>query len=206
MRRRPLFIPEQNRADTTYKRTVTIGLSFNSTLAAARTGADWAWAALYRDLAPVVFGFVRARGASEPEDVLAETFLDVVRNLGGFEGGERQFRTWVLTIAHRRLIDERRARSVRPVDPVAPEALSERHDPAMIEDEAIARSEVDRTLRLIRDLSPERQTVLLLRLIADLTVDEIATVVGKRPGAVKVQLRRALATLHKRLAGEGVPL
>jgi RNA polymerase sigma factor (sigma-70 family) len=185
---------------------MVLGESFASTLTAARTGAEWAWVAIYRDLAPVVFGYLRGRGASEPEDVLAEVFLHVVRNLGDFDGGEKQFRTWVLTISHRRLIDEHRARSVRPIDPVAPEALPERETTDNVENESIARTELDRALHSMSKLSSDRRSVLLLRLVGDLSVEEIASVVGKRPGAVKVQLRRALAALQKEIAREGVPL
>jgi RNA polymerase sigma factor (sigma-70 family) len=185
---------------------VVLGESFASTLTAARTGAEWAWAAVYRDLAPVVFGYLRGRGASEPEDVLAEVFIQVVRKLSDFDGNERQFRTWVLTISHRRLVDEHRARSVRPLDPVPPEALPEREGLVDVEAEAIASMELDRALHLMRRLSPDRRSVLLLRLVADLNIEEIASVVGKRPGAVKAQLRRALAALQKEISKESVPL
>ena len=80
--------------------------------AAAQLGAEWAWTALYRDLVPSVRGYVRARGAAEPDDVVGEVFLQVVRDLGRFDGGEREFRTWLFTIAHHRLLDARR-RAVR---------------------------------------------------------------------------------------------
>lgn len=183
-----------------------LGDSFASTLTAARAGAEWAWASIYRDLAPIVYGYLRGRGASEPEDVLAETFLHLVRNLREFDGDERQFRTWVLTIAHRRLVDEHRARSIRPADPVPPEALPEQIGTNSTEDAAIVRTEVERALHLMRRLSPERRSVLLLRLVGDLTIEEIASVLGKRPTAVKVQLRRSLAALRKEISKEGVPL
>jgi DNA-directed RNA polymerase specialized sigma24 family protein len=91
--------------------------SFNSVLTAARAGADWAWERIYADLAPVVTGYLRGHGAAEPEDLAGETFLHVVRDLPRFEGDERAFRSWVFTIAHRRLIDDRRRRGRRPVTP-----------------------------------------------------------------------------------------
>jgi RNA polymerase sigma-70 factor, ECF subfamily len=185
---------------------MVLGESFASTLTAARTGVEWAWVAIYRDLGPIVFGYLRGRGASEPEDVLAEVFLHVVRNLGDFAGDERQFRTWVLTISHRRLVDQHRAGSIRPLDPVSPEALPELRGRDNVEDEAIAKAELDRALHLMERLSPDRRSVLLLRLVGDLSIEEIASVVGKRPGAVKVQLRRALAALRREIAREGVSL
>ena len=104
--------------------------AFDSVLAAARAGADWAWERIYADLAGSVIGYRRAHGAPDPEDVAGEVFLQVVRDLPrvapGAEDPQRDFRAWVFTIVHRRLLDERRSRSRRPSDPVAPEDLEAR--------------------------------------------------------------------------------
>lgn len=57
-----------------------IDQSFDPVLHAARTGAEWARAMLYEDPAPSVLGYLRARGAAEPEDLTVEVFLQVVRD------------------------------------------------------------------------------------------------------------------------------
>jgi RNA polymerase sigma-70 factor (ECF subfamily) len=59
--------------------------------------------------------------------------------------------------------------------------------------------------RLLSELTPEQQDVLLLRVLGDLTVEEVARAVGKRPGAVKALQRRGLAELERLLADGGVP-
>jgi RNA polymerase sigma-70 factor (ECF subfamily) len=46
----------------------------------------------------------------------------------------------------------------------------------------------------------------MLRVIGDLTVDEVAKTIGKRPGAVKALQRRGLAAVKRELEGKGVPL
>ena len=74
---------------------------------------------VYADLAGPVRGYVRARGAVEPDDVVGEVFVQVARNLAGFEGEYSSFRSWVFVIAHHRLIDERRRRSRHPEEPTA---------------------------------------------------------------------------------------
>ena len=61
------------------------GEDFPQVIAAARLGAEWAWTALYRDLVPSVRGYVRARGTAEPDDVVGEVFLQVVRDLERFD-------------------------------------------------------------------------------------------------------------------------
>src|SRR3954471_20934012 len=94
---------------------------FDEVLAAARAGAEWAWERIYGELAPSVAGYLRAHGASEPEDVAGEVFLQVVRGLERFEGGEAAFRAWVFTIAHRRCVDDLRRGARRPVQPASDE-------------------------------------------------------------------------------------
>ncbi len=183
-----------------------IGASFDAVLGAARAGAEWAWAMLYEDLAPSVLGYLRTRGAAEPEDLTGEVFLQVVRDLHRFQGDERRFRAWVLTIAHHRLLDDRRARARRPVEPLDP-ATGDLPDPGGDPvDRVLSTVEAARARRLIARLSPDQQDVLLLRTLGGMTVPEVARAIGKRPGAVKQLQRRAIAALRRELAREGVTL
>jgi RNA polymerase sigma-70 factor (ECF subfamily) len=182
------------------------GNDFPQVLAAARLGAEWAWTALYGDLVPSVRGYVRARGADEPDDVVGEVFLQVVRDLERFDGGEREFRTWLFTIVHHRLLDARRREVRRPVQPAPDQVLEAAGDIGDVEDDAIASLTVARVRELVGRLSPEQQDVLLLRLFGDLTTPEIAVIVGKRPGAVKALLRRGLAGLRREISREAVSI
>jgi len=182
------------------------GDDFPQVLDAARLGAEWAWAGLYRDLSPSVRGYLRARGAAEPDDLLGEVFLQVVRDLHRFEGGEREFRTWVFTIVHHRLLDDRRRHLRRPVEVAPGEVLERAGEIGDVEDEAIGGLTVARVRELVGRLSPDQQDVLLLRLFGDLSVPDVATIVGKRPGAVKALLRRGLASLRREFSKEGVSI
>jgi RNA polymerase sigma-70 factor (ECF subfamily) len=170
---------------------------FNDVLPAARAGAEWAWARIYAALAPSVAGYLRANGAAEPDDLVGEVFLQVVRGLPRFEGGERDFRAWVLTIAHRRLVDDLRRRGRRPVSP-APDDVVERAAGAGgdVRDEAVAAIEEGAVRAAIDGLPDDQRAVLLLRILGDLTIEEIARALGKRPGAVKALQRRALKRMR----------
>ena len=183
---------------------MTLGQSFTEVLAAARTGAEWAWRALYDDLAPSVLGYLRGRGVPDPEDALGEVFLQVVGGLGRFTGDESSFRSWVLTIAHRRAVDAHRRAARRPAVPIAADLLEAAGPQGDTEEEGLSRIEAARALEAIRSLSPDQQDVLLLRLMGGLTTEEIARIVGKKPGAVKALQRRGLATLRRKISGEGV--
>ncbi len=172
--------------------------SFDSVLSAARAGAEWAWARLYGDLAPGVTGYLRAHGAAEPEDLTGEVFLQVVRGLPRFEGDERAFRGWVYTIAHRRLVDELRRRGRRPVSTAPDEVLeAAAGSGGDVHEDATARLDEAAVRAAIDELPDGQRSVLLLRILGDLTIEEIARAVGKRPGAVKALQRRALKRVQK---------
>jgi RNA polymerase sigma-70 factor (ECF subfamily) len=175
---------------------------FASVLEAARVGADWAWSRLYADLAPPVLGYLRTRGAAEPEDLLGEVFLQLARNLPTFSGDYGGFRSWVFGIAYHRVIDERRYRALRPADPGdVPESSDVQNDPADLAAESLTTAAI---VALLGTLTAGQRDVLLLRIVAGLTIDEVATVMGKRIGAVKALQRRGVRELRQRI--DGVPL
>jgi RNA polymerase sigma-70 factor (ECF subfamily) len=168
---------------------------FVSILDAARAGAEWAWSRLYRDLAGPVGGYVRARGAAEPDDLVGEVFVQVARNLGRFEGDYSDFRSWVFMVAHHRVIDERRRRSRRLEDPVEePAAPVPGGD---VESEAISSIGTNRVMELLERLTGDQRNVVALRVVADLSLEQTAHVLGKRVGAVKALQKRAFDRLRK---------
>ncbi|HKH40789.1 MAG TPA: RNA polymerase sigma factor [Solirubrobacterales bacterium] len=172
---------------------------FTTLLEAARQGSEAAWQDLYDGLAPIVLGYLRANNAPDPEDVLSEVFLQVARDISRFEGEEPGFRSWVFTIAHHRLIDARRHSARRPVDlsPEPPEPSGRADDAA---EEALARIGTESVHRVLSALSDDQRAVLLLRVLADMSIEDVAKAVGKRPGAVKALQRRGLAAAKRELA------
>jgi RNA polymerase sigma-70 factor (ECF subfamily) len=173
------------------------GLPFDDVLVAAQAGAAWAFETLYGDLSPAVTGYLRLHGAVEPDDLASETFLGVFRGLSGFEGDEDALRSWVFTIAHRRLVDDWRRRSRRP-------QLTDDADLALVpggdaEDDALVRVGTQDVHRMCAGLSDDQRSVLLLRVLADLTVEQIAAVMGRSTGSVKALQRRGLRALRERM-------
>ena len=176
---------------------------FQRVLSAAQADAPWAFEQLYRSLSPAVCGYLRLQGASDPEDLTSEVFLGAFGGIGSFSGDEDQFRSWVFTIAHRRLTDERRALACRPrvADGPVPDRAG-----GDVEEEALRRLSAERVRSLCAALAPDQGDVLLLRLVPGLTVEAIAEILGKTPGAVKALQRRGAAAIRRQLEREGVPL
>ena len=174
------------------------GLPFDDVLVAAQTGAAWAFEVLYRDLAPVVTGYLRLHGAAEPDDLASETFIGVFTGLAGFSGDEAALRSWVFTIAHRRLVDDWRRRSRRPQVTDDTEDLG-RLMGGDVEDDVMLRVGTEDVHRLCAGLPDDQRSVLLLRILADLTVEQVAEVMGKSMASVKALQRRGLRTLREQL-------
>lgn len=180
-----------------------IGAAFPGVLDAAQVGASWAFERLYTDLAPVVGGYLRVQGAAEPDDVTSEVFLGVFTGIGSFTGTESQFRSWVFTIAHRKLIDERRRLIRRRWSPAGDLAAFDQTG-GDVEADAFDVLGSQRVLEWCGGLSADQRDVLVLRVVGDLTVEQVASIVGKSTAAVKALQRRALSSLRQQLEREGV--
>ncbi len=185
---------------------MSFGPAFDAVLAAAQADAPWAFRRLYEWLAGAVAGFLRAQGLDDPEDVASEVFLSVFAGLSSFRGNESQFRSWVFTIAYRRVVDARRARPRYAVAALDGGRANGHRPVASAEEHALQALGTERVQQVLSQLAPDQRDVLALRVIADLTVDEVAAALGKSPGAVKALQRRALVALRRSLVEEGVPL
>lgn len=174
-------------------------------LSAAQAGQPWALRVVYDQLAPRVLGYLRQRGAAEPEDATSEVLLAVLPRLASVTGGAAGLRTLAFAVAHARLVDDARRRARRPV--LVPfQAAADRRRVASAEDEALVVLQTDAVRRLLATLPCDQRDVLMLRIVADLTVEQVATAIGRSPGAVKQLQRRGLLTLRERLDDGRVPM
>jgi RNA polymerase sigma-70 factor (ECF subfamily) len=165
-------------------------------LRAAQAGQAWAARVLYEALAPRVVGYLRARGAAEPEDLASEVFLTVFTRLGTVTGGVPGLRTFTFSVAHARLVDDLRMRSRRT--PAAPyEPQDDPRTTPSAEESGLEQVQTERVRELLASLVPDQRDVLVLRILGDLTVEQVAEVLGKSSGAVKQLQRRGLLALRK---------
>lgn len=142
--------------------------------------------AVYDDLAPAVLGYFRSHRMRDPEGLTGDVFVSVVRRLGRFEGDEAALRRWVFTIAHNLRVDEIRRAHRRPEsseldDADLPASDPEPFDPSLVA--ALAR------------LTDDQRDVLVLRFVADLSIDAVAELTDRTPGSVKMLQARALDAL-----------
>jgi RNA polymerase sigma-70 factor (ECF subfamily) len=168
-----------------------------------------AFATLYRRYLDRVYGyaFYQLGDHHDAEDATERIFLAALRALPGFRDQGSTFRAWLFRIAHNTVANAHRSRSRRPAEPMpdgferpAPDA-----DPARL----VAMADELRIVRQAIDQMPDdRRQVILLRFVDELSTAEIAEVLDRSPGAVRVLLHRSLRDLAARLGragGESLP-
>ncbi len=175
---------------------------FSLVLVAAQAGEPWALQHLFAELGPGVVGYFRNQGVRDADEFANEVFLRAFRRLGDFTGPEAAFRSWVFTIAHHLLVDDRR-RNGRAPQLVELGAVAEIQGGDAEADGMRALSEHD-IRQLLARLSPDQRDVITLRMVADLSIDDVARTLGKRVGAVKALQRRAVAALRREISGDAV--
>ena len=157
---------------------------------------------LYARYAGLVVAYLRGQGAPDPEDLASEVFVGVVRGVDSFQGDEAALRSWLLVIAHRRLLDDRRRRGRKPADAVQPHRLHDVPDLgqlADVESVALERLGTDRVRDALDQLTDDQRTVVLLHTVGGLTLPQISEMLGKRLAAVKSLHRRGLAAAARAL-------
>lgn len=194
---------------------MTQGEVFGSVLTAAQAGAEWAFSRLYTEFNPRVERYFAARAPRAADDLAADTWMGVARRLKGFEGDETQFRAWLFTIAHRRLLDHWTAQNRRAEDPLDPVQLHDDDQPIdhtrhLASSENLEQNVVDAATaraaaqRIARTLNHDQAEVILLRLLGGLDVDQVAEILGKRQGTIRVLQHRALKKLAEEISLEDV--
>lgn len=166
-----------------------------------------ALAAVFRALAGPLHSWLRSqvRDAHFAEDLVEETFLELVRNCRGITGGPQAIRAWVYRAARNNLYDLRRRHWRRPeqLTDTLPEGQAADLSPA----EQAVDNDTAAALRIaLAALPPNQQEVLTLRYLGDLSGPEVAHVLGKSEGAVRSIQHRGIAALARMIRSGAVPI
>lgn len=161
----------------------------------AKRGDPDALGHLWRTYQHLLLRYFRGKRMADPEDLASQVWIEVATGLDRFEGSEHDFRRWLFTIASRRRIDgirsakrsQDRAERQRPTltDVTSPSAGEESE-----REQALARA-----LELVSGLPSDQREAVMLRVIADLDVADVAAIMNKREGTVRVLVHRGLKKL-----------
>lgn len=164
---------------------------------AARSGDEAAIQSIYVALHPRLHRYLRHHVGDSAADVGSDVWLSVALALPRFDGDPTAFRALLFTIAHRRVVDHhRRSRRQPATVPLEPEFdFADGGDHA---ERVVAGLGAQDAVRiLVEELPAEQAEIVLLRVLGGLDVAEVASIVGKTPGAVRVAQHRAMRRLQK---------
>jgi RNA polymerase sigma factor (sigma-70 family) len=178
---------------------------FEEVLAGARGGEEWALRAIYEELSPLVRGYLRNQGLAQPDEAAGDVFLQMVRDFSDFDGDEHGLRVWVLTLAHRRLLEEEGIRRPRRLSVSLIREAGGDPGAGPAEEQGEENAPPERVAGLLGGLSPDQRSVVLLRANGDLSTEQVAAVIDRSPRTVKRLERRALSRLARRGDPEDAP-
>lgn len=165
----------------------------------AQHGDEAAFALLYRTLHPRLLGYVHGLVGDDAEDVVAEAWLEIARDIGRFRGDGKGFRGWTATIARHRALDHLRRQSSRPRATLLEQDLLELPSSHDTESQALETLSTEEALALVAALPRDQAEAVLLRVVVGLDGPDAARVLGKRPGAVRTASYRGLKRLARQL-------
>lgn len=165
--------------------------------------------ALYRRYLAQVYSYAyyELRDHHEAEDVTERTFLAALTNLARFDErarpadgeGASTFRVWLFQIARNMVANHRRGRRRRPEAPL--DSVAAVADGLDVEARAAVRDDADAAWRAVARLPADRRRAVVLRFVDEMSTAEIAGVLGKTEGAVRVLIHRALRSVARELGG-----
>lgn len=175
--------------------------AFENVLLRAAQGDGLAFEHIFHSYAGRIRAFAVARGTSDADAITNDVMLRVFQNLASFQGDESAFVRWIFAVARNRMIDVHRSEQRRPI--IADTDIPERQEPSA-ESTAMAKLSSADVARRLAGLTVEQREVIALRLVHDLSLNDVAEIVGRPVTAVKALQRRGLRSLQRQILHEEV--
>jgi len=165
----------------------------------AASGDSEAFGELYSIYFDRIYRYVvyQVRDKMTAEDVTEDAFVKAWKAIGSCKGKEKTFSSWLYRIAHNQVIDNLRKQRKHLFTEMEDLAEACSYEPK--EQERLEHQEI---LDAISDLPSNQKKVIILRFIEGLANQEVAQILGKRQGAVRMLQTRALASLRQILSDE----
>lgn len=157
---------------------------------------EQAFAQLYEEYFDKIYRYVTLRigDRMEAEDITQQVFLNAIKAISSFKWRGIPFSAWLFRIAHNQVVDYLRRKAKRVTTPLKESVVASDYDPQLIAEQ---RLDFERLLTATRKLTPAQQEVISLRFTGELSVAQVAKIMGKSEGAVKALQHSAIVTLRK---------
>jgi RNA polymerase sigma-70 factor (ECF subfamily) len=175
-------------------------LSDQVILAQAAQGNKESFGLLYERYVERIYSYIYYRTGNpyDAEDLTARVFHRALRHVGGYKDMGLPFSAWLYRIAHNLVANWHRDNS-RKKEIQLDEGLISSHGGDHPEVELLYSEELDGLMKVIQELPPERQTLIILKFVDHLSNAEIGQIMGRTEGAIKSLYHRTLISLRDKL-------
>jgi RNA polymerase sigma-70 factor (ECF subfamily) len=167
-------------------------------------GDSSAFGSLYDRYQPAIYRFIVVKVGSreEAEDITHHVFLSAWQKVGTYKHRGHPFSSWLYQIARNLVIDHYRAKH----DDVSLDKLDPDSSiiPAVEHIDVEMKMQLEKVSAAIKELKPDYQDVIILRFVEDLPLKEVAAILKKSEGAIKLAQHRAIIELKKKLGDESL--
>jgi RNA polymerase sigma-70 factor (ECF subfamily) len=165
----------------------------------AQQGDKEAFAQLYEDHFDKIYRYVvlRIGNKTEAEDMTQQVFINALRSISSFKWRGAPFSTWLFRIAHNLVVDYLRKGKKRVTTPLDESLVDSDSNPERVTE---YRLDIEQLISATKRLTAAQHEVISLRFAGELSVAEVAKVMGKSQGAVKALQHSAVVALRKALS------
>jgi len=158
-----------------------------------------AFAQLYEEYFSKIYRYVvlKIGNEMEAEDVTQQVFLKALQSISSFKWKGRPFSAWLFRIAHNQVVDYLRKKTRRATSPLDESRIAAKGGPEQIVEQKL---NIEQLLLATGQLTKAQQEVISLRFAGELSIAQVARVMGKSQGAVKALQHSAIVTLRKTLS------
>lgn len=157
---------------------------------------EQAFAQLYEEYFDKIYRYVTLRigDRMEAEDITQQVFLNAIKAISSFKWRGIPFSAWLFRIAHNQVVDYLRRKTKRATAPLDESLVAGDYDPQQI---AEKRLDIERLVAATGKLTPAQKEVISLRFAGELSVAQVAKIMGRSEGAVKALQHSAIVALRK---------
>jgi len=154
-----------------------------------------AFAQLYEEYFDKIYRYLALRVGNEmeAEDMTQQVFLNALRSISSFKWKGVPFSAWLFRIAHNQAVDHLRRKKKRAAVPLD-ESLSSGDSPHATTE---LKMDIEQLLRATKRLTEAQREVISLRFTSELSIAQVAKVMGKSQGAVKALQHSAIVALRR---------
>jgi len=160
-----------------------------------------AFAQLYEEYFDKIYRYIAFKIGNKTgaEDMTQQVFLNAIKSISSFRWRGIPFSAWLFRIAHNQVVDYLRKKAKHATTSLDEVLVSNGNNPQLVAEQNL---DIERLLLATKQLTQAQREVISLRFASELSIAQVAKVMGKSQGAIKALQHSAIVALRKTLSVE----